>query len=52
MLAVFEVNNVDFFFQIIIFCCVVAICDLVHDMETIHDLRLLLTSSWNLLEKI
>ena len=26
-------------FEIIIFCFVVAICDLVHDVEAVHDLR-------------
>ena len=35
-------------FEIIIFCCVVAICDLVHDVETIFHLFYLLTASGNL----
>ena len=41
----------DFFsriFEIIIFCCVVAICDQVHDVETIFHLFYLLTASGNL----
>ena len=36
------------FFEIIIFCCVVAICDLVHDVETIFHLSYVLTASGNL----
>ena len=35
-------------FEIIIFCCVVAICDLVHDVETIFHLSYVLTASGNL----
>ena len=35
-------------FEIIIFCFVVAICDLVHDVETIFHLSYLLTASGNL----
>ena len=35
-------------FEIIIFCCVVAICDLVHDVETIFDLSYVLTASGNI----
>ena len=42
--------SVDFFFcifEIIIFCFVVAICDLVHDVETIFHLSYVLTTSGN-----
>ena len=35
-------------FEIIVFCFVVAICDLVHNVETIFHLSYLLTSSGNL----
>ena len=35
-------------FEIIIFCFSVAICDLVHDVETIFQLFYLLTASGNL----
>ena len=35
-------------FEIIIFCFVFAICDLVHDVETIFHLSYLLTASGNL----
>ena len=35
-------------FEIIIFCFAVAICDLVHDVETIFHLSYLLTASGNL----
>ena len=35
-------------FQIIIFCFVVSICDLVHDVETIFHLSYLLPASGNL----
>ena len=35
-------------FEIIIFCCVVAICDLVHNVETIFHLSYVLTASGNL----
>ena len=35
-------------FEIIIFCCVVAICNLVHDVETIFHLSYALTASGNL----
>ena len=43
--------SVDIFFrifEIIIFSCVVAICDLVHDVETIFHLSYVLTASGNL----
>ena len=43
--------SVDYFFcifEIIIFCCVVSICDLVHDVETIFHLSYVLTASRNL----
>ena len=36
------------FFEIIMFCCVVAICDLVHVVETIFYLSYVLTASGNL----
>ena len=42
--------SVDIFFrifEIIIFCCVVAICDQVHDVETIFHLSYVLTASGN-----
>ena len=35
-------------FEIFIFCCVVAICDLVHDVEIIFHLSYVLTASGNL----
>ena len=35
-------------FEIIIFCIFVAICDLVHDVETIFHLSYVLTASGNL----
>ena len=35
-------------FEIIIFCFVVAICDLVHDVETIFHLSYVRTASGNL----
>ena len=35
-------------FEIIIFCFVVAICDPVHDVETIFHLSYVLTASGNL----
>ena len=43
--------SVDTFFrifEIIILCCVVAICDQVHDVETIFHLSYVLTASGNL----
>ena len=41
---------VNFFriFEIIIFCFVVAICDIVHDVESIFHLIYVLTASGNL----
>ena len=44
------ISVVNFFciFEIIIFCFVVAICDLVHDLETISHLSYVLTASGNL----
>ena len=44
------ISVVNFFriFAIIIFCFVVAICDLVHDVETIFQLSYVLTASRNL----
>ena len=43
-----SVDNFSRIFEIIIFCCVVAICDLVHDVETIFHLSYVLTASGNL----
>ena len=43
--------SVDIFFvflRLLFFCCVVAICDLVHDVETIFHLSYLLTASGNI----
>ena len=40
-----SVDNFFVFFEIIIFCCVVAICDLVHDVETIFHLSYVLKAS-------
>ena len=37
-----------FFLDNYFFCCVVAICDLVHDVETIFHLSYVLTASGNL----
>ena len=44
------ISMVNFFciFEIIIFCFVVAICDLVHDVETIFHISYVLTASGNL----
>ena len=47
-LRMISVDNFFVFFEIIIFCCVVAICDLVHDVETIFHLSYVLTASGNL----
>ena len=41
-------DNFFVFLRFIIFCCVVAICDLVHDVETIFHLSYVLTASGNL----
>ena len=43
-----DASNFFVFFEIIIFCFVVAICDLVHDVEIIFHLSYLLTASGNL----
>ena len=45
------ISVVNFFciFEINIFCFVVAICDLVHDVETIFHLSYVLTAFGNLL---
>ena len=43
-----SVDNFFRIFEIIIFCFVVAICDLVHDVETIFHLSYVLTASGNL----
>ena len=43
-----SVDNYFRIFEIIIFCFVVAICDLVHNVETIFHLSYLLTASGNL----
>ena len=42
-----SVDNFFHIFEIIIFCFVVAICDLVHDVKTIFHLSYLLTASGN-----
>ena len=44
-----SVDNFIVFFEIIIFCCVVTICDLVHNVETIFHLSYVLTASGNLI---
>ena len=41
-------DNVFVFLRLLFFCCVVAIFDLVHDMETIFYLSYVLTASGNL----
>ena len=43
-----SVDNFSVLFEIIIFCFVVAICDLVRDVETIFHLSYVLTASGNL----
>ena len=43
-----SVDNFFPIFEIIIFCFVVAICDLVHDVETLFHLSYVLTESGNL----
>ena len=43
-----SVDNFFRIFEIISFCFVVAICDLVHNVETIFHLSYLLTASGNL----
>ena len=43
-----SVDNFFSIFENIIFGCVVAICDLVHDVETIFHLSYVLTASGNL----
>ena len=45
---VISVDNFFCIFEIIIFCFLVATCDLVHDVETIFHLSYLLTTSGNL----
>ena len=45
---VVSVDNFFPKFEIIILCCVVAICDLVHDVETIFHHSYVLTASGNL----
>ena len=44
------ISMVNFFliFEIIVFCFVVAICDLVHASETVFHLSYVLTASGNL----
>ena len=41
-------DNFFVFLRVFIFCFVVAICDLVHDVETIFHLSYVLTASGNL----
>ena len=43
-----SVDNFFIFLRLLFFCCVVAICDLVHIVETIFHLSYLLTASGNL----
>ena len=43
-----SVVNVFRIFEIIIFCFIVAICDIVHDVETIFHLSYVLTASGNI----
>ena len=45
---IISVVNVFRIFEIIIFCCVVAICDLKHDVKTIFHLSYVPTASGNL----
>ena len=41
-------DNVFVFLRLLFFCFVVAICELVHDVETIFNLSFVLTVSGNL----
>ena len=43
-----SVDNFFVFERLLFFCCVVVICDLVHDVETIFHLSYVLTASGNL----
>ena len=43
-----SVDNFFVLFEIIIFCFVIAICDLVHNVETIFHISYVLTASGNL----
>ena len=43
-------DNFFVFFEIIIFCFAVAICDLVHAVEGMYSLPYVLTASGNLLQ--
>ena len=43
-----SVDNFFVFLRLLYFCFVVAICDLVHDVETIFHLSYVLTASVNL----
>ena len=43
-----SVDNFFVFFRLLFFCFVVAICDLVHDVETTFHLSYVLTASGNL----
>ena len=43
-----SVDNFFVFLRIIIFCFVVAICDLVHDVKTIFHLSYVLKASGNI----
>ena len=43
-----SVDNFFVFLRLLFFCFVVAICDLVHDVETIFQLSYVLTASGNL----
>ena len=42
-----SVDNFFIFLRLLFFCCVVAICDLVHNKETILHLSYVLTASGN-----
>ena len=43
-----SVVNFFLYLRLLFFCCVVAICDLMHDVETIFHLSNVLTASGNL----
>ena len=43
-----SVDNFFVFFRLLFFGCVVAICDLVHDNETIFHFSYVLTASGNI----
>ena len=47
-----SVDNFFVFLRLLFFCFVVAICDLVHDVETIFHISFVLTASGNLFCKM